>query len=163
VGEIGLDKYWDVTFLEQQKMAFRYQIDLALKHDLPIIIHSREANQDCIEIVKEKQQGNLRGIFHCYSGSYEQAKEIIGLGFHLGIGGVITFKNTKLTDTIALLGLDNMVLETDAPYLAPAPYRGKRNESSYTALVAQKIADTLQLPMEEVARKTTENAEKIFR
>ena len=162
VGEIGLDKYWDVTFLEQQKMAFRHQIDLALKYDLPIIIHSREANQDCINIVKEKQNGNLNGIFHCYSGSYEQANEIIALGFYLGIGGVITFKNTKLTETIAKLGLDNIVLETDAPYLAPAPFRGKRNESSYTTFVAQKIADVLQLHLEEVVKKTTENAEKIF-
>ncbi len=162
VGEIGLDKYWDVTFLEQQKMAFRHQIDLALKYDLPIIIHSREANQDCINIVKEKQNGNLNGIFHCYSGSYEQANEIIALGFYLGIGGVITFKNTKLTETIAKLGLDNIVLETDAPYLAPAPFRGKRNESCYTTIVAQKIADVLQLHLEEVVKKTTENAEKIF-
>ena len=162
VGEIGLDKYWDVTFLEQQKMAFRHQIDLALKYDLPIIIHSREANQDCINIVKEKQNGNLNGIFHCYSGSYEQANEIIALGFYLGIGGVITFKNTKLTETIAKLGLDNIVLETDAPYLAPAPFRGKRNESSYTTFVAQKIADVLQMPLEKVVKKTTENAQKVF-
>ncbi len=162
VGEIGLDKYWDVTFWEQQKMAFRHQIDLALKYDLPIIIHSREANQDCINIVKEKQNGNLNGIFHCYSGSYEQANEIIALGFYLGIGGVITFKNTKLTETIAKLGLDNIVLETDAPYLAPAPFRGKRNESSYTTFVAQKIADVLQMPLEKVVKKTTENAQKVF-
>jgi TatD DNase family protein len=162
VGEIGLDKYWDVTFIEQQKFAFRYQIDLALKHDLPIIIHSREANQDCIDIVKEKQNGNLRGIFHCYSGSYEQACDIISLGFYLGIGGVVTFKNTKLTETIAKLGLENIVLETDAPYLAPAPFRGKRNESSYTAFVAQKVADTLHVSLEEVAKLTTENAGKIF-
>lgn len=162
VGEIGLDKYWDVTFWEQQKMAFRHQIDLALKYDLPIIIHSREANQDCINIVKEKQNGNLNGIFHCYSGSYEQANEIIALGFYLGIGGVITFKNTKLTETIAKLGLDNIVLETDAPYLSPAPFRGKRNESSYTTFVAQKIADVLQMPLEKVVKKTTENAQKVF-
>lgn len=162
VGEIGLDYYWDLTHTEQQKEAFAYQIDLALQYNLPIVIHSRESTQDCIDIVRSKQNGKLNGIFHCFGGTVNEAKQIIDLGFYMGIGGVVTFKKSTLPDVITEIGLSNLVLETDAPYLAPVPYRGKRNESGYIPLIAEKIGDTLQMSREEVARITTANAEKIF-
>ncbi|MBS1780970.1 MAG: TatD family hydrolase [Bacteroidetes bacterium] len=163
VGEIGLDYYWDITHVPQQVMAFEQQIDWALQYDLPIIIHSRESTKDCINIVSQKQNGNLRGIFHCFSGTLEEAKQIIDLGFYLGIGGVVTFKKSSLPDIIQNIDISNLVLETDAPYLAPVPYRGKRNESSYIPLIADKISDILALPVAEVARITNENAQKVFR
>ncbi len=162
VGEIGLDYYWDLTHTEQQKEAFAYQIDLALQYNLPIVIHSRESTQDCIDIVRSKQNGKLNGIFHCFGGTMDEAKQIIDLGFYMGIGGVVTFKKSTLPDVITEIGLSNLVLETDAPFLAPVPYRGKRNESGYIPLIAEKIGDTLQMSREEVARITTANAEKIF-
>ena len=163
VGEIGLDKYWDLTHLPQQVAAFEYQIDLALQHDIPIVIHSREATQDCIDIVTKKQNGKLKGIFHCFGGSMDEAKQIVELGMYLGIGGVVTFKKSTLPDIIKALGLANMVLETDAPYLAPVPYRGKRNESSYIPIIAEKLGDILGISKEEVGALTTANAEKIFK
>ena len=162
VGEIGLDYYWDTTFIEQQKEAFACQIDLALQYQLPIVIHSRESTPDCIEIVRQKQNGSLKGIFHCFSGTKAEAKQIIDQGFYLGIGGVITYKKSTLPDMIKEIPLSNIVLETDAPYLAPVPYRGKRNESSYIPLIAQKIAALLNCPVEEIAAITTANAENIF-
>lgn len=162
VGEIGLDYYWDKTYVAQQKEAFEMQIDWAMQQNIPIVIHSRESTQDCIDIVRSKQNGNLNGIFHCFSGSLEQAKQIIDLGFYLGIGGVVTFKKAGLAEIIQQLPLDNIVLETDAPYLAPTPYRGKRNESAYLPLIAEKIAELKQVSIEEVARITTGNAENIF-
>lgn len=162
VGEIGLDYYWDLTFKEQQIEAFEYQIDQALQYELPIVIHSRESLQDCIDIVREKQNGKLKGIFHCFSGNEQEAQQIVELGMFLGIGGVLTFKNSKLPEAVRNISLDNMVLETDAPYLAPAPYRGKRNESSYIPLIAEKLAEIKQVSIEEVARTTTRNADKIF-
>lgn len=162
VGEIGLDYYWDLTHTAQQKEAFAYQIDLALQYNLPIVIHSRESTQDCIDIVRSKQNGKLNGIFHCFGGTIDEAKQIIDLGFYMGIGGVVTFKKSNLPDVIKEVGLSNIVLETDAPYLAPVPYRGKRNESSYIPLIAEKIGDTMQMSREEVGRITTANAEKTF-
>jgi TatD DNase family protein len=162
MGEIGLDKHWDLTHLEQQKETFALQIDWALEYDLPIVIHSREATQDCIEIVRAKQNGQLKGIFHCFSGTPEEASEIISLGFLLGIGGVVTFKKSTLQDVVKATDLKHMVLETDAPYLAPVPYRGKRNESSYIPLIAEKIAELKEVPIEEVAIISTANAEKVF-
>ncbi|RYZ53509.1 MAG: TatD family deoxyribonuclease [Sphingobacteriales bacterium] len=162
VGEIGLDKYWDLTFFSQQQMAFRFQIDLALRYDRPVVIHSREATMDCIEIVREKQQGSLKGIFHCFGGTAEEARMITELGFYLGIGGVVTFKNSNLGQILEHVSLESLVLETDAPYLAPVPYRGKRNESAYLPLIAQKIADIKRVSLEEVARITSANAEIIF-
>lgn len=162
VGEIGLDYYWDLTHTAQQKEAFAYQIDLALQYNLPIVIHSRESTQDCIDIVRSKQNGKLNGIFHCFGGTIEEAKQIIELGFYMGIGGVVTFKKSTLPDVIKEVGLSNIVLETDAPYLAPVPYRGKRNESGYIPLIAEKIGDIMQMSREEVGRITTTNAEKIF-
>lgn len=162
VGEIGLDYYWDMTFKEQQIEAFNTQIGWALEHNLPIVIHSRESLQDCIDIVRSKQNGSLKGIFHCFSGNEDEAKQVVELGFYLGIGGVVTFKNSSLPQTLAGIDLAHMVLETDAPYLAPVPYRGKRNESAYIPLVAQKLADIKQVSIETLAEITTANATKIF-
>lgn len=162
VGEIGLDYYWDTSYKEQQIEAFELQIDWALQYDLPIIIHTRNSLQDGIDIVKKKQNGKLKGIFHCFGGSQQEAEQIIDLGFYLGIGGVVTFKNSKLPETLKNIDLKHIVLETDAPYLAPTPYRGKRNESSYIPLVAEKLVDIKQVELSEIARITTENAQKVF-
>jgi TatD DNase family protein len=163
VGEIGLDYYWDRTFVEQQKEAFRKQIQWAIKYRLPIVIHSRESTADCIEIVRELQDGKLRGIFHCFSGTQAEADEIIALNFLLGIGGVVTYKNANaLQEVVRTLPLDSLVLETDAPYLSPIPHRGKRNESAYTSLIAKKIAEMRGTTIEEVDRVTTQNAERLF-
>lgn len=162
VGEIGLDYYWDLNYKEQQLDAFNRQVEWALKYDLPISIHSREATPECIEVVRKYQNGKLKGVFHCFSGTTIQANEIMELGFYLGIGGVVTFKNGGLDKVIAEIGLERIVLETDAPYLAPVPFRGKRNEPSYLEHVAQKIADLKQMNIAEVARITTENAQKLF-
>lgn len=162
VGEIGLDYYWDRNFDEQQKDAFRTQIQWALQYKLPIVIHSRESTEDCVQMVKEEQNGSLKGIFHCFSGSYESARAIIDLGFHLGIGGVITYKKSGLPEIVEKLPMEAIVLETDAPYLSPVPYRGKRNESSYIRFVAAKLAEIKAISIEEVARITTANAQKIF-
>lgn len=163
VGEIGLDFYWDKTFLDQQYRAFRGQIALALEHNLPIAIHSREATRACIDVVKELHNGRLTGVFHCFSGTREEAQEIIDMGFYLGIGGVVTFKKAGLDVLLTDIDLQHVVLETDAPYLAPVPYRGKRNESAYIPLVAQRIADVKNLKIEEVAAITTGNAQKLFK
>ena len=162
VGEIGLDYYWDTSFAEQQKMAMRSQTDLALKYDRPIVIHSRNSIDDCIEIVQEKQNGSLKGVFHCFSGTLEQAKKIIDLGFYLGIGGVLTFKNAGLDKVVGELTLDALVLETDAPYLAPVPYRGKRNEPAFVSIVAEKLATLKNMQLKEVSAITSANAKKLF-
>jgi len=162
VGEIGLDYYWDMTFKREQIEAFETQIDLALRYSLPIVIHSRESTQDCIDIVTKKQNGKLTGIFHCFSGTVEEAMRITELGLYLGIGGGLTYKKGNLPEIVKEIPLTHIVLETDAPYLAPVPYRGKRNESSYIPIIAQKIADIKNIPIEEVAAITTANAEKIF-
>ena len=162
VGEIGLDYYWDLTFKEQQIEVFKIQIDWALQYNLPIVIHSRESITDCIDIVRQKQNGSLKGIFHCFSGTLDEAKQITDLGLHLGIGGVITYKKSTLPDIVKEIPLEYLVLETDAPYLSPVPYRGKRNESSYIPLIAEKVAEVKGITLAEVATITTSNAEKIF-
>ncbi len=162
IGEIGLDFYWDKTFATEQYDAFRLQIEWAVQYNYPIVIHTRNAMQETINLVKEYQSKGLRGIFHCFSGSYESAKEIIDTGFYLGIGGVVTYKNTGLAEVLTKIDLENLVLETDAPYLTPVPFRGKRNESSYLKYIVAKIAEIKQLPVEAVAAITTANAEKIF-
>jgi len=162
IGEIGLDFYWDRTFEKEQYMAMNTQIEWALHHDIPIVIHSRESIEETIKVVKAKQQGNLKGIFHCFTGTYEEARQIIELGFFLGIGGVITFKNSHLPEVLRQIELEHIVLETDAPYLTPAPFRGKRNESSYIKYIAEKLAAIKDTSKEEVAAITTRNAEKIF-
>lgn len=162
VGEIGLDFYWDKTFAEQQYVAFRQQIEWALQYDIPIVIHTRNAMQETINVVKEYKGRGLRGIFHCFSGSYESAVQIIDAGFYLGIGGVLTYKNAGLPEVLAKIGLEHLVLETDAPYLTPVPFRGKRNESSYLKYIIEKLAETKREPVATVAAITTANAQKIF-
>ncbi len=162
IGEIGLDFYWDRNFEEQQYRVFYKQMKWALQRDLPIVIHSRDSMDQSIESVRQEQNGRLRGIFHCFGGSNEQAKKIIDLGFYLGIGGVLTYKNSGLPAALSDIPMEWMVLETDAPYLAPVPFRGKRNESSYLKLIAEKLALVKGIPVEEVAEKTTANALKIF-
>lgn len=162
VGEIGLDFYWDKTFTQQQYEAFEMQMEWALEKQLPIVIHTRNAMQETINTVKPFAQKGLKGIFHCFSGSYESATQIINMGFLLGIGGVLTYKNGGLPAALEKIGLEHMVLETDAPYLTPVPFRGKRNESSYLTYIVEKLAEVKNVPVEEAARITTENALKIF-
>ncbi|HVI46895.1 MAG TPA: TatD family hydrolase [Chitinophaga sp.] len=163
VGEIGLDFYWDKSLVEQQYTAFREQLRLAGEYKLPVSIHSREATRECINEVKALQDGNLSGVFHCFSGTLEEAREIIDLGFYLGIGGVVTFKKSGLGKLLEDIDLAHVVLETDAPYLAPVPYRGKRNESAYIPLIGEKIADIKNLKIAEVAAITSSNALKLFK
>ena len=162
VGEIGLDFYWDKTFIHQQYIAFRKQIAFALDQQLQIVIHSRNATGETISVIKEYQGAGLKGIFHCFGGSLEEAQEIINAGFLLGIGGVVTYKNAGLAEVLKEIDIKHLVLETDAPYLAPAPFRGKRNESSYLQHIAKKIAEIKNISQEEVARITTENALTVF-
>lgn len=162
IGEIGIDMYWDKTFLEEQKDAMRFQIELAKKHDLPIVIHSRISVDIIIDILKEMKHSNLRGVFHCYPGNKEQAEIIKKLGFKIGIGGIVTFKNAGLDKLVENIDLEDIVLETDSPYLTPTPFRGKRNESSYLKYIAQKVAELKKCSIEEVAEKTTNNAIELF-
>jgi len=162
VGEIGLDFYWDKAFTDQQYHAFRKQIEFSLKYDLPIVIHTRNAMQETIDVVKEFKSSGVKGIFHCFGGTVENAAEIIDAGFYLGIGGVITYKNAGLAGVLQQIDIRHMVLETDAPYLTPVPYRGKRNESGYVKYVADKLAQIKNISVEEVAAVTTSNAKKIF-
>jgi len=162
VGEIGLDYYWDKTFARQQQQAFRMQIEWSLEFKLPIVIHMREATRDTLDIVHEFAQRGVRGVFHCFSGSYEIAREIIDLGFYLGMGGVLTYPKAGLQEVIKQIDLKHLVLETDAPYLSPVPFRGKRNESAYVLNVAQKLAELTGTSIEEVASVTTANAGKLF-
>ncbi len=163
IGEIGLDFYWDTTYKEQQYKAFRGQLEMAREYSLPVAIHSRESTRECIDEVKALQDGRLSGVFHCFSGTAEEAKEIIGLGFYLGIGGVVTFKKSGLDKILENIDMQYIVLETDAPYLAPVPYRGKRNESAYIPLIGEKIADVKNLKIADVAAITTNNALKLFK
>lgn len=162
IGEMGTDLYWDKTFWEEQKTAFRYQCDLALKHDLPIVIHCRETIDETIDLVAEYEGKGLRGVFHCFTGNVEQGKKITEIGFYLGLGGVSTFKNGGMDQVIPRLDRSKIILETDSPYLTPAPHRGKRNEPSYTALVANKVADYLDLSKEAFDELTTANANALF-
>jgi TatD DNase family protein len=162
IGEIGLDFYWDKTFATQQYAAFQLQIDWALQYKLPVVIHTRNAMTETIDVVAGYKEKGLRGIFHCFSGSYEEAKKIIDMGFYLGIGGVVTYKNSGLTAVLKDIPVESMVLETDAPYLTPVPFRGKRNESSYLKYIVAKIAEIKGVSIEAVAAITTKNAENIF-
>lgn len=162
VGEIGIDLYWDKSTLEIQKIAFQRQIQLAKKYQLPINIHCRDAFDEIFEVLELEKGEDLYGIFHCFTGDLEQAQKAISYGLKLGIGGVVTFKNGIIDQFLHEIDLKHIVLETDAPYLAPVPYRGKRNESAYISLVAQKLASIYNLPVEEVARITTQNACSIF-
>ena len=162
IGEIGIDLYWDKTHLDEQKNAFRRQIQLAKHYKLPIVIHCREAFDDIFEILEEEKDTDLFGIFHCFSGTHEQALRAISYNMKLGIGGVVTFKNGKIDQFLDQIDLKHLVLETDSPYLAPMPYRGKRNESSYLTHVVDKLGLIYNLPMEEIARITTENSRTVF-
>jgi TatD DNase family protein len=162
IGEIGLDFYWDKTFVTEQHYAFRRQMELALQYKLPIVIHTRKAMAETIALVKEYASKGVTGIFHCFGGNYKDAAEIIDMGFYLGIGGVLTYKNAGLVEVIEKIDTKYLVLETDAPYLTPVPFRGKRNESSYLKYVLEKLAQIKNVPVEEVAAITTANAQKIF-
>ena len=162
VGEIGIDLYWDKFFLKQQQEAFRFQIRLAIKNDLPIVIHCREAFDEIFEILNEENCETLRGVFHCFTGNLDQANKAISLGFLLGIGGVVTFKNGGIDKFLNQIDLKHIVLETDSPYLAPVPFRGKRNESSYIIYVLEKLSELYKIPKEEIALVTTNNAKKMF-
>ena len=164
VGEIGIDLYWDKSFIKEQEMAFRKQIQWAKAKKLPIVIHCREAFDEILNILDEVNDADLFGVFHCFTGNLEQAKHILSYGnFKLGIGGVLTFKNAGLDKVIKDISIDDLVLETDSPYLAPAPFRGKRNESAYLLHVAEKLANIHQLTLKEVADKTSKNALEIFK
>lgn len=162
VGEIGLDFYWDVAFKAQQIIAFERQIEWAIERNLPIVIHSRKSTYECIQSVK-KYKGKVTGVFHCFSGSKEEADEIKKLNFMLGIGGVVTYKNSGLKELLPHIGLENIVLETDSPYLSPVPHRGKRNEPAHIRLIAEAVATAFNLSLDEVARQTTSNAAQLFK
>ncbi len=159
IGEIGLDYYYDKESKEEQKRLFNLQLDLAEKYKLPIIVHTRDSIQECFDILKEHK---LKGVIHCFSGSYEMAKEFIKLGYKLGIGGVLTFKNSKLYEVIEKIGLDDILLETDSPYLSPEPFRGRKNNPFNVYYVAKKIAEIKGIKVDEVIEKTTENCKEIF-
>ncbi|HSU27702.1 MAG TPA: TatD family hydrolase [Chitinophagaceae bacterium] len=162
IGETGLDYHWDLTYITQQKSVFNEQISWALEFDIPVVIHSRRSIDDCIKMIGERQKGKLKGVFHCFSGTQEQAQQIMDLGFYLGIGGVVTYKNSGLDGVMKNTGLERIVLETDAPYLTPVPFRGKRNECSYLKYVVEKLSEIHQLSPGEIARITTTNAASLF-
>lgn len=162
IGEIGLDYYWDQTFAKEQVQVFKQQIEWSIQYELPIAIHTRNAMQETIRMIQEYVPKGVRGIFHCFGGSYETAQEVIQAGFYLGIGGVITYKKAGLAEVLERIDLEHIVLETDAPYLTPVPFRGKRNESSYLTHILAKLAAIKNCSVDEVAAITTANAEKIF-
>ena len=162
IGEIGIDLYWDKTFLEQQKEAFRTQIEWAKEKRLPIVIHCREAFDEIFEVLETEKGDDLFGIFHCFSGTLEQAKKAISYNMKLGIGGVATFKNGKIDAFLNEIDINHIVLETDSPYLAPVPYRGKRNESSYITKIIDKLVDLYGLSFSEIAAITTQNSKDVF-
>lgn len=162
IGEIGIDLYWDKTTLRMQEDAFRIQISWARERKLPIVIHCREAFDEVFDVLESVQDPDVRGIFHCFTGDLEQANRAIALGFYLGIGGVVTYKKAGLDIVLREVALEHLVLETDAPYLAPVPFRGKPNESSYLLHIAEKLAEVYQLPLEKIAEMTTANSVKIF-
>jgi len=162
IGEIGIDLYWDKTLLTQQQDAFRTQIQLAKQYELPIVIHCRDAFDEVFEVLEEEKGENLFGIFHCFTGTLEQAKKAISYNMKLGIGGVVTFKNGKIDQFLNEIDLKHIVLETDAPYLSPTPYRGKRNETSYIVNVVTKLAEIYQVTENKIAEITTENSKEVF-
>jgi len=162
VGEIGLDYYWSLDFKEQQINAFKKQLQWAINLNLPVVLHSRNSIDEMIDIIKQMRHPNLHGIFHCFSGNEVQAKEIVSSGFYLGIGGVLTYKNSGLDKAIENIPLEYLVLETDSPYLPPVPYRGKRNESFYIMEIAKKLAEIKKVAIENVAEVTTQNSKTIF-
>lgn len=162
VGEIGIDLYWEEKFLEQQKIIFKKQIELALQYNLPIVIHCREAFDHIYRILKKYSKHNLKGVFHCFTGNEEQARKIIDLNFKLGVGGIVTFKNGGLDKFLNKIDLKNIVLETDSPYLAPTPHRGKRNNSSYLIYIVDKLSEIYGVENHEITSITTNNAKELF-
>ena len=162
VGEIGIDLYWDKTFKAEQEMAFVTQLNWAKELNLPVVIHTRDSIEETLTLLRQEQDGSLRGVFHCFGGTIEEAKAINNLGFHLGLGGVSTFKNGGMDKVIPHLDMDYVILETDCPYLAPVPHRGTRNEPAYTQLVAQRIAQLREIGLDEVDNLTTDNAKTLF-
>lgn len=162
VGEVGIDLYWDKTYAEKQKFAFRKQLNLAKNHDLPVAIHTRDSFDDVYKIVKEEQDGSLKGVFHCFTGDLEVAKKIIDLNFYMGIGGIVTFKNSGQDKVVKDIPLESILLETDSPFLTPTPYRGKRNESAYIKLIASKIAEVKEVSLESVGNITSLNSMSLF-
>ncbi|EIA09811.1 TatD family hydrolase [Flavobacterium frigoris] len=162
IGEIGIDLYWDKTHLKEQQAAFKKQIQLAKKYKLPIVIHCREAFDEIFEILEEEKSADLFGVFHCFTGTYDQALQAMSYNMKLGIGGVVTFKNGKIDQFLSQIDLEHIVLETDSPYLAPIPFRGKRNESSYLINVLDKLAQIYGLSQKDIASMTTENSKVIF-
>ena len=163
VGEIGMDKYWDLAHINEQEIALKIQLEWANELKLPVALHTRNCTREVIDIVRDLKLQNLSGIFHCFGGSLDEAKEIIDLGFYLGIGGTVSFKNAGVDKIISEIDLKHIVLETDSPYLAPMPFRGKRNEPAYTVHIAEKISTIKNCSTAEVAQITTENAQKLFR
>ncbi len=163
IGEIGLDFYWDRSYTDQQYTAFRRQLQWAKKYGIPVSIHSRSATDEAIDVVASLQDGSLSGIFHCFGGTADQGRRIMELGFYLGIGGVVTYKNAALADVLVQLGTGRLVLETDAPYLAPVPYRGKRNEPAWLVPIAGRLADIFGCSVEEIAAITSANARTVFK
>jgi TatD DNase family protein len=160
---MGIDLYWDKTFFKEQEEAFRIQLGLALEYDLPLVIHSRNSFDEIFKLLEEENNSGLRGVFHCFAGNLEQAKYITGMGFMLGIGGVLTYKNSGLAEVIEDIPMEFILLETDSPFLAPVPHRGKRNESAYVMEVARKLAEIKRMQVEEVAEMTGSNAMKLFK
>lgn len=163
VGETGLDYYWSTEFIKEQQRSFRHHCQLASEFDKPIVIHNRNSTDDMLQIFSEEQDGRIQGVWHCFNGTVEEGLKAIDLGLHLGIGGVLTYKNSGLDATIPKLPLDRLILETDSPYLSPLPHRGKRNEPSYIRFIAQKMAEVLGLTLQEVAQITTKNAQQLFK
>ncbi|HSZ24144.1 MAG TPA: TatD family hydrolase [Cytophagaceae bacterium] len=163
IGEIGMDFYWDISFKEQQEEALKIQLAWAEKYSLPVILHCRNSFRETMDIIKSVKTDQLHGIFHCFSGTKQEAEEVASIGFKIGIGGVITFKNSGLDKIIPEINLEHIVLETDSPYLAPVPFRGKRNEPAYIPIIAKKIAELKNISVEEVAEITTANAMRLFK
>ena len=162
IGEMGIDLYWDKTFFAQQQEAFRFQAKLALEFDLPLVIHSRNSFEEIFQLLEETRDDKLHGVFHCFTGNKAQAEHIIGLGFKLGIGGVLTYKNSGLKEVLQDISLEHILLETDAPFLAPLPHRGSRNESAYIYDIARELSEVRHISIEEVAEITTNNALALF-
>lgn len=162
IGEIGLDLYWDKTFIKEQSDIFNTQIEIALKHDLPVVIHSRDSFLEIFKLLEAYQGSGLKGVFHAFTGDTGEAEHIIESGFYLGIGGIVTFKNSGLDKVVTDIGIDHLLLETDSPYLSPTPHRGARNESSYIPLIAKRVAEATETTIEEVSKVTTGNAIKLF-
>ena len=162
IGECGLDFYWDKTFIKEQYLALEQQVEWALHYNLPLILHTRNATQETIDVIKKYKGSNLKGIFHCFGGTHDEAKQIIDLGFYLGIGGVVTYKNAGLDLVLKDIDLDYLLLETDAPYLSPVPFRGKTNEPAHLKIIAEKIASIKNVSYDLVAEITSRNAERLF-